>query len=412
MKVTVRLLGNSPIRGANFIFQALAIKRYFANHSHFRPPSCCRIPCPFGKQRSPSRRREMDLPTLGSPFGDGSDSPNGLVFFGGNFQSAAKADKFPLVPLPAISDRKRPELRSTAGVNACDTLASMTPLRLLKLSDVPSAGLREFRAAAPWLSTILVGAAVAFCLWAGLQGGIAIGRHGALPAFIAWWIVVWLGLFWLLLANMVRKTRHADAWLLRAGDGGLYVKWRSYQNLAWGSGGEQVVFVPFRTIVSARIHRRRWNTPESRAGGVRQERSTFLELQLGAVATAELAQRLADDRSGSPKVQPAGTARWGHYPVSLEPENVLRIEWRARPRIAAIIELLRNAGVRIAGEATTKNDMLRDATDADLAELARRGDLMGLIRVLRVKDEELSLEAARARAKLLIADAEVPTRHD
>jgi len=110
-------------------------------------------------------------------------------------------------------------------------------------------------------------------------------------------------------------------------------------------------------------------------------------------------------------VQPAGTARWGHYPVSLEPENVLRIEWRARPRIAAIIELLRNAGVRIAGEATTKSDILRDATEADIAELARRGDLMGLIRVLRVK-EDLSLEDARAHAKLLIADAEVPTRHD
>lgn len=280
----------------------------------------------------------------------------------------------------------------------------MSPLRLLELSAVPDRPLREFRAAAPWLATTLVGVFVAFCLWVGLRGGLRMGS-GALPGFIAWWIVFWLGLYWLLLFGMTRKALHPDAWLVRADDDGLFIKWRSFQNVAWGADGLQVLFVPYAQIVSARRHQRRWNSPETRNGGIRMERNTFLELQLGEVDTDALRQILANERDGKPGGRKIKTARWGHFPLSVEPGSVLRIEWRAKPNLRAMLELLNQHGVDIAPDADTRSDLQDGASTEELAELARRGDLMTLIRVLRVRDD-LSLEQARSRAKALIAGAD------
>ncbi|HET6720195.1 MAG TPA: hypothetical protein VFH22_11140 [Rhodocyclaceae bacterium] len=277
-------------------------------------------------------------------------------------------------------------------------------LRLLELSAVPAQAVREFRAAAPWIATTLVGAFVAFCLWVALRGGLRMGS-GALPGFIAWWIVFWLGLYWLLLLGMTRKAQHPDAWLVRADDDGLYIKWRSFQNVAWGADGLQVVFVPYALIVAARRHKRRWNSPESRHGGIRQEHHTFLELQLGEVDTEALRQILANERDGKPGGKITRKARWGHFPLSVEPGPVLRLEWRAKPGIRAVLELLGEHGVDIAPDADTRSDLHRGASPEELAELARRGDLMTLIRVLRVCDD-LSLEQARSRAKALIAGAD------
>lgn len=282
----------------------------------------------------------------------------------------------------------------------------MSPLRLLELSAVPDHPRCEFRAAAPWLATTLVGAFVAFCLWVGLRGGLRMGG-GALPGFIAWWIVFWLGLYWLLLVGMTRKALKPDAWLVRADDHGLFVKWRSFQNVAWGADGLQVLFVPYTLIVSARRHKRRWNSPESRHGGIRQEHHTFLELQLDEVDTDALRQILANERAGKPGGKLIKKARWGHFPLSVEPGPVLRLEWRATPGIGAMLEVLREHGVDIAPDASSKSDLQAGASAEELAELARRGDLMTLIRVLRVRDD-LSLEQARSRAKALIAEVTRP----
>jgi hypothetical protein len=197
------------------------------------------------------------------------------------------------------------------------------------------------------------------------------------------------------------KTRHADAWLVRVGDSGLYIKWRSYQNVAHGREGLQVVFVPFSRIAAARSHKKSWTTPENIAGGGREVRHRFLELRLvNPLGLDELRQYLDEERSG--RLQ-RSRGVWHHYPVSIETNQVIRVEWDARPDISVLLDDLRSAGVRIESDLRTEVDLTDASTrDDELQELARRGDLMALVRVLRVRDSTLDLTQAREQARAMI----------
>lgn len=242
-----------------------------------------------------------------------------------------------------------------------------------------------------------------------MAGGHLFRRRRCIATFIAWWIVFWLGLFWLILANLCLKSLKPSAWLVRADSQGLYIKWRSYQNVAWQTEGPQVLYVPYANIAEARRHKRRWNTPENRHGGNREVRNTFLELQLRNTDTTELARRLADERAGHPDGKKIRQGRWGHYPVALEPNDLLRIEWRASPGIKTILALLSERGVNIASPMRSANDLTSQAGEADLQELARQGDLMTMIRVMRA-NSDISLEEARTKAKAMIANE--PPKND
>ena len=184
----------------------------------------------------------------------------------------------------------------------------------------------------------------------------------------------------------------------------MYIKFRSYRNLSWNQDAPQVVFVPYQVIESARIDRHTWLTPESQSRDTRSERLTFVELELADMDLSELEQRLADERTGKPGRSAGGTKTWRHFPVSVEAGNVVRVEWRALPGAAAFVECLAAHGVLIAEAATTTSD-LRNAPDEDqLQELARRGQTLDLIRVLRF-NSDMALTEAKAEAERLIADA-------
>ena len=265
-----------------------------------------------------------------------------------------------------------------------------TPLKLLGLDEVATTYRREFVPAVHWVSLTALLVVVIGCLWLALEHT----RWG-------WWGVFWLGGFWLLLMHTALKTRHADAWLVRVGDSGLYIKWRSYQNVAHGREGLQVVFVPFSRIAAARSHKKSWTTPENIAGGGREVRHRFLELRLvNPLGLDELRQYLDEERSG--RLQ-RSRGVWHHYPVSIETNQVIRVEWDARPDISVLLDDLRSAGVRIESDLRTEVDLTDASTrDDELQELARRGDLMALVHVLRVRDSTLDLTRAREQARAMI----------
>lgn len=276
-------------------------------------------------------------------------------------------------------------------------------LRLLALREVPLPGLRVFRVAilSRALTTLILGAVVAACVWIGWSGGIAFTRRDGIPGFIAWWAAFWLGLFWIFFANDLRKAAKPTAWLAAAGDDGVYLKWRSYQNLQWGIDDPQVVFIPYRAIAGAQLHRRTWLTPARRHGGTRAESCSYVELRLSAfVDAAEVGERLEQERAGRPGGR-VTHMKWGHFPLSLEPDNVLRIEWRARPGAKAFLEVLARHGIAVEAAKASSADLADSPDDAALRELARRGDLFGLIRTLR-RGSDMSLEEASAKAKALI----------
>jgi hypothetical protein len=277
------------------------------------------------------------------------------------------------------------------------------PLQLLSLNEVPGDYRRQFCPAVHWIALSALLAAVVFCVW------LAIERTAW-----GWWGVFWLGGFWLLLVHTALKTRHPDAWLLRLSDSGAYIKWRSYQNVAHGREGLQVVFLPFASIVSARSHRRSWATPAGSAGGNREVRHRFLELRLhDSLELGTLEKCLGDERGGR---LPGTGSVWHHYPVSLEANRVLRVEWDARPSIKTLLEDLRTEGIRIDEDLRSEADLTgaatRDATRhaavaGELQELARRGDLIALVRVLRVRDRMLDLAQAREQAQAMIGNQKV-----
>jgi hypothetical protein len=282
----------------------------------------------------------------------------------------------------------------------------MPVLRLLKPVEVDLAAGRLFRVSATAVAivTVCTGALLLASLAIGARSGILLGSGGVAPAVLAWWVVLWLGLFFLFYGNDWRKAWAPGAWLALAAEDGVYVKYRSFRNVDWSSDDAQVTFIPYGAIGAARIDKRTWLTPSTQTGRTRSESVTYVELTLRDVDLSELEQRLADERIGKPGRTARGLKIWRHFPVSAEPGNVVRVEWRARPGAAAFAECIAAHGVIVEAPRSSEADLRRGASEPQLLELARRGDVIQLIRVLR-HDGAMTLTQAKAEADRLIAEA-------
>lgn len=286
----------------------------------------------------------------------------------------------------------------------------MSTVQCRTLADVPLGRLRVCRAfplAALLLTLAPLVALVAWACW----------RQPDAPVRGAWqaladlrrgngFLLAFAAILWALVANDVRKAGRATGWLAAFGADGVFVKWRSYQNAHWGTDDVQVVQIPLECIHSARVLSRWWTTPDGRYGGGRSEPAVYVELTLAAqVDTRVLAQHLADERAGKPCGRNVRKGMWGDVPVSLEEGSVLRIRWRAWPRAARFVAELAALGVSSADARQDELDLHAHPTDAALRELARTGDLFGLVRTLRAHDRTLSLADAKARATALIVES-------
>lgn len=263
----------------------------------------------------------------------------------------------------------------------------------------PSPGDRVFRVAiiGRILGIGFVGGIAAVCVAAAV-GAVSAGMNG-LQTAIAWWCAAWLGLFALLLANDVRKALRSEAWLVIVGASGVHVKWRSYQNVS-PAADVDVVVLPHRAIALARINDREWVTP-GRRGAERSARHRFVELSLQDVDTTALDEALRLERSGRTQAGSKRSAHWMHHPVTLEPGSILRIEWGARGQPEHLLDALREHGVPIGDAAASRTELVKVGSDDDVREIARRGDVMTLIAVLR-KTRGLDLTSAHTQARALV----------
>ena len=263
-----------------------------------------------------------------------------------------------------------------------------------------------FRVSAVSVAAIAVsmGSIVAACIGFGAHNGALFGAQGVFPAILLWWVLLWFGLFFLFYGNDWRKALRPSAWLVVAASEGVYIKYRSYRNAAWGDQDLQVVFVPYRVIATARVDKRTWLTPVSQTRKTRSEQIAYVELELVDVDLSELVQKLADERAGKPGRSERGTKTWRHFPLSVEPENILRIEWRARPSTRAFTEELAGHGVTVTSQTKTEADLVNNPSEEQIRELARRGQVIDLIRVLRVNGD-MTLAQAKNEAERMIAEA-------
>jgi hypothetical protein len=215
------------------------------------------------------------------------------------------------------------------------------PLHLLSLAAVPAEGLQHYRVstAGPVAATVLVGVWVLACAWVAWSGGI--GKVIISPA-LAGWASFWIGLYWLYVANDLRKALKPEAWIAALGPDGVYVNFRSYRNIGLGEAGPQVVLLPYSLIAVAR-----GELSEAAAAHSVEAASRFVELELRDADTSALEQSLAEERDGRPGGVPLTRILWRESPVSFEP-GFVRIDWRARPGVAVFLFELGRRGATVA----------------------------------------------------------------
>jgi hypothetical protein len=188
-----------------------------------------------------------------------------------------------------------------------------------------------------------------------------------------------------------KAARRPTNWRLRATEDGLFIKLRSFLNHELPPEDRIVAFVPKRRVAWLRQHRQKLTTADHDGDNRMTVKRGSLEVSLDAsieaieTAIAEERQRWITTRMGR--------KRHGHYPVSVQPGRVLRLDWHGpdsvmRPKLEATLEtLIARHGYRSAPAALTERDVTgtRAGVDheAQLLEHAQRGETMQAIALAR-----------------------------
>ncbi len=207
---------------------------------------------------------------------------------------------------------------------------------------------------------------------------------------IAYWVSGVILLVLLLMHRFVTCRFLPSNWLMRVGDEGLFIHFRSYLNDHLSPDDPTVIFLPYQEIQSARLVRERVTTRDMN-GRSTTEFQHWVELEL-ATDFAALTDALATER-GRPA---AMEKRWYgtsstlylDYPVQIQRPPFLRVRWQVVPRVAVLFKALRPR-VEIAPEVKVSEDfsVLQNLPAAEqqkkLRELNQRGQTMAAIYAAR-----------------------------
>ena len=255
-------------------------------------------------------------------------------------------------------------------------------MQLMRTADVPQTE-RDLVFRMSRLHAVLtVLACLGFCVWFIL--------HTWPHPKIAYWVSGVILMFLLLLHRLVTNRFHPLNWLVRVGDEGLFIHFRSYLNDQLSPDDPTVVFLPYPEIRSARLVREHVTKPDMN-GRSTTEIQHWVELEL-ATDTAALVDALGTER-GRPA---AMEKRWYgtsstlylDYPVQMQTPPFLRVRWQVVPRSAVLLDALRPR-VEIAPEVKVSEDFfaLQNLPAAEqekrLRELNERGQTMAAIYMAR-----------------------------
>ena len=194
-------------------------------------------------------------------------------------------------------------------------------MQLMRAADVPQTE-RDLVFRASRLHAVLtVLACLAFCVWFIL--------HTWPHPKIAYWVSGVILMFLLLLHRLVTNRFHPLNWLVRVGDEGLFIHFRSYLNDHLSPDDPTVVFLAYSEIHSARLVREHVTKPDMN-GRSTTEIQHWVELEL-ATDSAALVDALGTER-GRPA---AMEKRWYgtsstlylDYPVQMQTPPFLRVRW-------------------------------------------------------------------------------------
>jgi hypothetical protein len=160
------------------------------------------------------------------------------------------------------------------------------------------------------------------------------GIAGRLPVVVAGLGGGSLLLFSALSAVMLWRAHSPANWLLACDGRRVLIKFRSYLNAAFPAGVAHVLEIVLTDVEAVRATQSELRGQDS-AGETLREHLLFLDVRLKpGVDLSELQERLRGER----QLRGGGTA-WRHYPVSVQNDRTIRIEWRSkRTRIVPAID--------------------------------------------------------------------------
>jgi hypothetical protein len=225
---------------------------------------------------------------------------------------------------------------------------------------------------------------------------VCLGAAAAMIAFhwpqrrLAYYISAAILLLLLLMHRFVTARFHPSNWLVRVGDEGLFIHFRSYLNDHLSAEDPTVVFLSHQEIRSARLVRERLHTLDSEGAKTVQTRR-LVEFEL-AIDPAPLAEALAIEcaRPGAWEKRWYGRSAtlYQDYPVLMQSPPFLRITWQVVPRASTFLDCLRSH-VEIAPPVTVSEDFVnlqgltREQQEQRLRDLNQRGHTIDAVYMAR-----------------------------
>jgi hypothetical protein len=255
-------------------------------------------------------------------------------------------------------------------------------MQLMRAAEVPQTDRDLLFRASRTHAVLTVLACLGFCVWFIL--------HTWPHPKIAYWVSGVILFVLLLTHRFVTSRFHPSNWLVRAGDEGLFIHYRSYVNEDLSPDDPTVVFLPYSEIHSARLVREHVTKPDMN-GRTTTEFQRWVELEL-ATDTAALVDALGTERGrpGATEKRWYGTSAtlYLDYPVQIQTPPFLRIRWQVVPRAAVFLKALQPR-VEIAPEVKVSEDFsaLQNLPAAEqqkkLRELNQRGQTIAAIYTAR-----------------------------
>jgi hypothetical protein len=181
--------------------------------------------------------------------------------------------------------------------------------------------------------------------------------------------------------RFVTSRFHPSNWLVRTGDDGLFIHYRSYLNDRMAPEDPTVVFLAYSDIRSARLVKERV-TKRDMQNQTETEFLHWVEFEL-AVAPAQLITALADER-GRPGAKEkrwygSSTTLFQDYPVLMETPPFLCVRWQVVPRVSVLFDTLQprvpiSPTVKLSNDFANLQGLSRDEQLKRLRELNARGE--------------------------------------
>lgn len=207
---------------------------------------------------------------------------------------------------------------------------------------------------------------------------------------VAYYISAVIVVLLLLLRQFVIARFDPSNWLVRLGDEGLFIHFRSYLNERLPAEDPTAMFLPWQDIRSARLVREHLETKDMDGRTVTQYLK-WIELELG-IDPAPLVEILNAERArpGVMEKHWYGSSKtlYQDYPVQMPTAPFLRLKWQVVPPASVLLNALRER-VPISPEVVVTDDFSNlqalppEQRKERLRELDKRGETIAAVYMAR-----------------------------